>query len=153
MKEITVILPIIIESGTLTGRDVVAVMTNVGLPGPPGISGKTFVYSFSGDLSVALDPLRLYAEDKMKIVRVRASLGVPCSGQAVILQVYKNGSPIYTTPANRPTIAVGANTVEAGLPDDIYLLDGDYLTVGFDQVGIPAPGVDCTLQIRGEFIP
>lgn len=43
MKEITVILPDIIETGDLSARDVLAVVTNVGLPGltgPPGTSER-----------------------------------------------------------------------------------------------------------------
>jgi hypothetical protein len=61
--------------------------------------------------------------------------------------VNKNGTTIFTTQANRPTIAISGNTDESGVPDVTALADGDYLEVDIDQIGSTVAGSDLTVQI------
>jgi hypothetical protein len=60
--------------------------------------------------------------------------------------VNKNGSTIFTTQANRPTIVSGALT-SVSVPDVTTWANGDYLTVDIDQVGSTTPGTDLQVQV------
>ena len=57
-------------------------------------------------------------------------------GVSDIIDVNKNGTTIYTTQANRPTLLVG-NTglfTEAGEPEVVTLVPGDILSYDVDQI-------------------
>jgi hypothetical protein len=62
------------------------------------------------------------------------------------VDVNKNGTTIFTTQANRPTIAIGANTA-LGTPDITALAQNDYLTFDVDQIGSTVAGANLTVQV------
>jgi len=103
-------------------------------------------FSLNGTLIVKLGGSRQYVEQACTITTVRASVGSPPSNQPVIVDVNKNGTTIYTTQANRPSIASGSNTITAA-PDITSLSAGDYLTVDIDQVGSGSAGADLVVSI------
>lgn len=82
------------------------------------------------------------------ITSVRATLGTAPTGAAAIVDVNRNGTTIYGTPGNRPTIADGANAAVGGAPSVASVTAGDYLTVDVDQVGSTTPGADLVVAIR-----
>ena len=68
-----------------------------------------------------------------------SAIRVACSGNVsdsdLIIDINKNGTTLYTTQANRPTIATGTSAVTATLPDVVALSANDILSVDIDQVG------------------
>jgi hypothetical protein len=109
-------------------------------------------FSRQGLLAVTTGTSRLYIDDSWTVLQVRASVNTPPQGASIIVDVFKNGSTIFTTTGNRPAIAAGANTaVSAAAPDIPSLVPGDYLTVNIVQVGTGVnPGADLTVNVLGR---
>lgn len=85
------------------------------------------------------------------ILGVSATVGTAPSGSSLIVDVLKNGSTIFTTTANRPTIASGTTSVGETVPDVTSVNANDYLTVSITQVGSSTAGSDLTVQVRYKF--
>lgn len=108
-------------------------------------------YSKAGLMAVGAGAHRLYNDSgaAWTILAVRASLGTAPVGQSVIIDVHKNGTTIFTTQANRPTIAAAANTSGKVTAINVTnVADGEYLTVDIDQVGTTNVGADLTVQLE-----
>ena len=56
----------------------------------------------------------------------------PGSGKTITVDVHKNGTTIFTTQGNRPSIAGTATTDESGIPSIVDLLKNDLLTMDID---------------------
>jgi hypothetical protein len=91
---------------------------------------------------------RYYLEATWAIVKVRASVGTAPTGAAVIVDVNKNGTTIFTTQANRPTIAAAGNASSDAVPDITAVAAGDYITVDVDQIGSTVAGSDLCVILR-----
>lgn len=66
----------------------------------------------------------------------------------MIVDVNKNGTTIFTTQGNRPTVAIsGFTSGKVSNMDVTSLADGDYLTIDLDQIGSTVPGADLTVQV------
>lgn len=112
---------------------------------------KSLPYSYLGPLATGPGTFRLYNDSgaAWTIVGVRASLGTAPTGSSVIVDVNKNGTSIFTTQANRPMIAVGANTSGKVTNMDVTTVaTNEYLTVDIDQVGSTVPGTDLIIQVE-----
>lgn len=97
--------------------------------------------SISGAVSAGAGTHRLYNDTTgtLLIAGVRASVGTAPTGTALIVDVNRNGTTIYPTQANRPAVAVGANTSGKVTTAEVTgLSPGDYLTVDVDQAGTGA---------------
>ncbi|HEY9416462.1 MAG TPA: hypothetical protein VIQ30_17035 [Pseudonocardia sp.] len=78
---------------------------------------------------------RLYNDTDvtLQIVAVRASAGVAPTTAALVVDVNRNGTTIFSTQSNRPSIAIGANTSGKVVPLDVVVIaPGDYLTADVD---------------------
>lgn len=111
------------------------------------------VFAVDGVLGTGQGQARWYAPVACTIVEVRASVGTAPTGAAILVDVEKNGTTIFTTQGNRPTIAVSTHTDVSGTPDVTALAAGDYLTFSVDQVGSTIPGSDLTVQVRLYPVP
>jgi hypothetical protein len=83
----------------------------------------------------------------LTITSVRASVGTAPTGASVIVDVHLNGTTIFTTQGNRPTISPGAFTSGSATPDVTSVAAGDYLTIDIDQVGSTVAGAYLTVQV------
>lgn len=102
----------------------------------------------SGALSIATGTQLLPVDGTYTIVGTRLTAGTAPAGAAIIVDVNKNGTTIYTTQANRPTIAAGTQTGGPGSAPDVTALSaGDYLSVDIDQVGSGTAGSDLTVSV------
>lgn len=117
------------------------------LVGSPAAAPQIAPFSSSGVVAVKVGGARYYVEQAMSISTVRVSVGTAPTGAAILVDVNKNGTTIYTTQANRPQIAVSTNTATGNSPNVTTLAAGDYLTVDIDQVGSTVAGSDLTVQI------
>jgi hypothetical protein len=86
----------------------------------------------------------------MTISAVWLHRATPGTSSSSIVDLNKNGVTMYTTQANRPTIAFNDsdNKVQATLPDITSVAAGDILTMDIDQIEGGIPG-DLTLTIEG----
>lgn len=119
--------------------------SSAGLPAP-GIAA-ILTFSVTGDVAVTTGAHRFYVDRAVTISNVRASVGTAPTGAALIVDVNKNGTTIFTSQSGRPQIAASGNTDVSDIPDVTSLAAGDYLTVDVDQVGSTVAGADLTVQV------
>lgn len=110
------------------------------------------VFAKEGALAAAAGKARYRIPESSGITRIRgvsATVGTAPAGQAIILDVNRGGTTIFTTQANRPQIAAAAfASAEVTNPDVTTLAPGDYLTIDIDQVGSTDAGRDLTVIVR-----
>jgi hypothetical protein len=106
-------------------------------------------FNIAGDLVVEGDAaLPIFIPDDAVIENIFAYVrGVP-DGSDIILDVLKNGSTIFTTTANRPTIEDGENASGAAEPDVTALSSGDVLELVVVQVGSNVIGRDLVVVVE-----
>jgi hypothetical protein len=81
------------------------------------------------------------------IEAVFVHVGTAPTGASLIVDVNKNGTTIFTTQDNRPTIAATETSDTSGTPDVTSVEDGDYLDFDIDQVGSTIPGADLLIVV------
>jgi hypothetical protein len=81
------------------------------------------------------------------IVSVTTRVKTAPTGQALLVDVNKNGTTIFTTQGNRPSIAAGAKTSAIMVPDVTVLASLDILSVDVDQVGSGVAGADLCVVV------
>jgi hypothetical protein len=130
-------------------NNVLAFVTASGAGRFPNL-GMVFPFSLTGNVATTVGVHRLYNDTGVTqtIRAVRASVGTAPTGASLIVDVNKNGTTVFTTQANRPTIPAGTNT--SGRVTSINTTsveDGAYLTIDVDQVGSTTPGANLTVQV------
>lgn len=108
---------------------------------------EVVTFSQSGVLTTGTGVFRWYCKGAYTIVEARATVTTQPTGASILVDVNKNGTTIFSTQSNRPTIAVSTNTDLSGTPDTTTLADGDYITVDIDQIGSTIPGSNLTVQV------
>jgi hypothetical protein len=128
------------NSGTTTGVEWVA---------PAVVARNTETWSRDGDATVTAGAMRWYNRTgaTRTIHGVWAAAGTAPTGAAVIVDVHRDGTTIFTTQGNRPTIADGGNGGALATPDVTSIADGSWLTVDIDQIGSTDPGSDITVGV------
>lgn len=105
-------------------------------------------WSMDGTIYVKVGTKRYYVERAYTIVGVRFTLGTAPTGAAAVVDINKNGTTIFTTQGNRPSVAIGANTSGLVTNADVNsLASGDYIGVDMDVVGSTIAGADATVQM------
>lgn len=112
---------------------------------------RTLAYSIGGTLTVQTGAFRIYNDTgrTMTIKSVRTSVGTAPTGASLIADVNKNGTTIFSTQANRPTIAASGNT--SGSVTNMNVTswaNGEYITVDIDQIGSTIAGADFVFQME-----
>lgn len=129
--------------------DLLFTRTSAGVEAPLD-SGLLFPFSQSGTLTVATGTFRIYNDSGSTLIirGVRASVGTAPTGAAITVDVRVNGTTIYATPGNRPSIAISTNTSgkNTGFSTGT-IADGSYFTVDIVQVGSTIAGSNLTVQI------
>ncbi len=107
------------------------------------------IFTFSSALVVQSGAIRIYNKlgSTLTIQKVFLAVNTAPTGAAIIVDVNRNGTTIFTTQANRPQIADGANTGESSSIDVSSFADGDYLQADIDQIGSTAAGADLTVHV------
>lgn len=104
-------------------------------------------FTKAGTLTTGTGAFRWYASRSYVIEQVRASVNGAPTGSSILVDVNKNGTTIFTTQSNRPTIAVSTNTDLADAINVTTFASGDYLTADVDQIGSGTAGSDLTVQV------
>jgi hypothetical protein len=107
------------------------------------------IWSRVGDITVVSSNLRWYNRTgRTRVIHgAWVGAGTPPTGADIIVDLFKNGTTIFTTQTNRPRVLGGTNGGTLAVPDDQTFADGDYLTVSVDQIGSATPGADVTVGI------
>ena len=95
---------------------------------------------------------RVYARATMTIKDVQCSVNTAPTDASLIVDINLNGTTIFTTQGNRPTILTTAFTDTSGVPEVIAVADGDYFDFDIDQVGSTIAGANlmCNVRLREQ---
>lgn len=105
------------------------------------------VFAESGTLSTKSGTIRARATENRTIVGVWIDCDTAPTDAAILVDVHKDGTTIFTTQGNRPTIAAAGKQGTEATPDVTDWDDDEYLTVDIDQVGSTIAGADLTVTI------
>jgi hypothetical protein len=108
---------------------------------------KSLVYSASGTLTVRTGVSKIPMQGSGTIVAVKAYVNTAPTGASLIVDVNKNGTTIFGTQSNRPTVAAGANAATVGANSVTTYVDGDLLSVDIDQIGSTIAGSDLVVVV------
>lgn len=109
---------------------------------------NTFVMTIPGTLVVGTGVVRLPVVRNITIVNVEVHVGTAPTGATAIFDVNKNGTTIFTTQGNRPTVAISGTSDTSSVPDVTTASAGDYLTVDVDQIGSTVAGANACLAVE-----
>lgn len=103
----------------------------------------------SGTLTTGVGVTPFTAARGRTIVGVYLAANTAPTGAAILVDINKNGTTIFTTQANRPTIAVAAKaSTTIAIPDVTAVTAlSDLITADIDQVGSTIAGADLTIAI------
>lgn len=118
-----------------------------GVLGPIG-GGRILTLGRSGTLTATAGTMRLYVPWSCTIQNVTASVGTAPTGADLIVDVNLDGSTIFSTQGNRPTIAASAYADLSSTPDTTAISADSYLTVDVDQIGSTVAGADLVVQLE-----
>lgn len=114
-------------------------------------------FTISGNLTTGVRNMPFYVDDYWEIVNTRFAVGTAPTGATAIADINKNGTTIYATTANRPTLAISALVQTAAnlalRPDNYYLKPGDRLNLNIAQIGSTVAGADAQITVIGRKIP
>jgi hypothetical protein len=124
----------------------------VGAPAPAVVRFQ-WVLRVEGALTVASGVAEhLQTPASVRIEEVRIYVDTAPVGADLIVDVHVDGSSLFYTQGNRPTIADGANTATSGAVDGWNTISKDSsITVDVDQVGSGTAGADLTVMVRGRY--
>lgn len=107
-------------------------------------------WSINGTVATGVGTKRWYNDtgQTLTIRSVRVTADTAPTGSAITIDVNKNGTTIFTTQANRPTIAATGHTSGKVTNMDVTTLaDGDYVTFDVDAVGSTIAGSNLTVHV------
>jgi len=112
---------------------------------------RSYYATVAGVLALSTGTSRLYNDSgrTLHIVSIRATYNFNVTGTPIIVDVNQSGTTtLFTTQANRPTIAVGTLT-DTSVPDITTWAAGDFLTLDVDGIG-SSPPVNGLLTVQIE---
>lgn len=129
-----------------TGKQVLRM--NSGATAPEWVSNTRGIsFSISGTLTTALSA-RFPSPCALTITKVLSSVKTAPTGAALIIDIHKvpkgstTSTTVFTTQANRPTIADGEYEDESVAPDVTSIAQGDVIEIYIDQIGSTIAGAD-----------
>ncbi len=105
----------------------------------PG-NGEAYPMFLAGAQTTGTEKLGFIAAVAGTITDVRAYLTTAPTGATFIVDVMKNGVTLFTTSANRPTIAISGAASSTTLPDIVSVAVGDRIRVDIIQIGSTIAG-------------
>jgi len=106
-------------------------------------------FSQSGVLVTGTGKFRWYNDtgETLTFVSARASVNTQPTGASILVDVNVDGTTVFSTQTNRPTIAVSTNTHKTTTFNTTTIVDGSYITIDIDQIGSTVAGSDLTVVI------
>jgi hypothetical protein len=135
-------------NGVIVTNDDPTDSTIVDISNPSGTSlytyyvdGRLVVYSNVAESLVASTPI--------VIKSVTAHLKYTGVSGSTIVDINKNGTTIFTTQANRPTILFSGSAYSSTIPDITSMAAGDVLTLDIDTVAKESECLTVNIEIEG----
>jgi hypothetical protein len=124
-------------------------VAEITIAGGGGGGTQQAIFTFEGLLEIIGSAIRLYNATgaARTISKVFLAADTAPTGNAVLVDIHKNGTTIFTNQAHRPQIAAGANTGYSTSIDISAWNDGEYLMAYIDQVGSANPGRDLVVTV------
>lgn len=114
---------------------------DTGLQGATGPAGpRTITFCITGPAAVGVNKIGFLADQAYTITKVKIHSEIAPVGSALICDMNKNGSTIFTNQSTRPQVAAGINAGANTVPQIVSLNEGDRLTLDVDQIGSTTPG-------------
>lgn len=133
---------------TIDAEEVDAQGIEVTFSGAGGVGHEVATFAKAGSLSVGVGSGRFTMPGAGFLIGVDAAINTAPTGASLICDVNKNGTTVFTTQANRPTILASAFAPAAvAIPDVLSFSARDYFTVDIDQVGSTIAGSDLVVQV------
>lgn len=121
---------------------------------PVSLSVAFGTYTVAGPVTPSTGKARLPSNGNYTLAGAIATISTAPTGSSLIVDVLKNGTTIYTTAANRPTIpASGFVSQTMATPDVTAMAVNDYLTINITQVGSTVAGADLTVTVFATRLP
>jgi hypothetical protein len=119
------------------------------VPPNPDALIEPYIFSHGGNLVVQVGghPLPI-TDGTFAIESIAARLGVAPTGSSAILDVNKNGTSVFVSAGDRPTIIDGGTVATVGSWNNVTYTTGDYLSIDIDQVGSAVTGANLVVVIR-----
>lgn len=113
------------------------------------LAGRQTVFTHSGDVETGTGALKIPNKLGMTLAisGVYLMVGTAPTGAAIIVDIHKDGTTIFTTQGNRPQIAAGATSGNSTSIDVTSWADGEYLTMDIDQIGSGTAGANLTVVV------
>jgi hypothetical protein len=110
---------------------------------------EVIAWAKTGDLEVATGAIRFPITQPGDIIDARAMVDTAPTDASAIFDVNLNGTTIYATQGDRPTIVTTAFDSGFAPPTNVTpVAVGDYLQIDTDQIGSSVAGADVTLLVR-----
>lgn len=150
----------VVGRSLITAEDAASARTTIGagtssfsgaygdLTGAPALSSEPFIVSVTGAITVAAGKSKIVMQAAYAVESIHAYANTAPTGAAIIVDVNKNGTTLFTTQGNRPTISASGNSSTNTAPNVTTFAIGDILSVDVDQVGSIVAGSDLTVTIR-----
>lgn len=113
-----------------------------------GGSGGLATFDQPGALVTGTGVGRLRFPFAAMIVGVAATVDTAPTGAAIVVDVNKNGTTIFTTQAGRPSIPAAGFASQDAEPDIATVDAGEWLTCDIDQVGSSVAGSNLTVIVH-----
>ena len=104
-------------------------------------------WEFEGDLVTFTGGAPWPAPFDLTIVGFYLGVGTAPTGAAILLDVHKGATTIFTNQDDRPTIAISATVDTLAVPAVTAVDAGDLLTVEVDQIGSTIAGANARLTM------
>jgi hypothetical protein len=111
---------------------------------------RAISFYLDGNCAVKANAMSVLAPFALTIKGVRLAVDTAPTGASLIIDVHKNGTTMYTTQGNRPTITATNTSATATLPDITAIALGDKITLEIDQVGSTVAGANLSLIVICE---
>ena len=111
---------------------------------------KAFAFYIDGDLTVDTDLMSIIVPMALTITEIRCAVSTAPTGANLIIDINKNGTTLYTTQGNRPTIAASGTSATATDSDVTALVVGDILSLDIDQIGSTVAGSNLSVIVICE---
>lgn len=108
---------------------------------------RGIAFYIDGGMAVETDAMSFISPVACTVIggKIQASTGP--TGADLISDIHKNGTTLWTTQGNRPTIADAETWANITAPDVTAIAQGDRLTLEIDQVGSSTAGANLSLTL------
>jgi hypothetical protein len=109
---------------------------------------KTLSHFIAGNQSTGTLKFAWLAPQDGYFVDVRTKVGTAPASTALIVDVNKNGTTIFTSQAARPQIAAAGTSATSGAPAVTSFAKGDTISFDIDQIGTGTVGADLMVLVN-----